>query len=201
MSSKERVHQSATTNANLVEAAKMLFLGDKDQGRREMVSRLLSFQKKSLALEESNESYPMEQLQYLLHLMLVLATAEKRTQEAYQRDFAERCDAISKKYQLNEDQYWTNNEIPAEWRQLDIEFEERSVEVLIETLREYSMDEIAEEVKAGGANQFFDLIGNIENQFLKMLKETRWPRKLKTTRQHAGSLPETLQSASQKASA
>jgi len=93
---------------------------------------------------------------------------------------------------LTEDQYGIDGKTPAEWQQLDVEFEKRSLQILMETLREYSMDEIADHVKAAGARQFLEIIGNIEAQFIKVLTRPI-AGLLNRTMGERGSIPETLQ--------
>jgi hypothetical protein len=196
MSKLSRAVQIATSNTNWSEMVKMLFWADTNLGRREEIGRFRSEHNKSAGLENMGASYNTDQLQYILVLMLILTTAEKRTQALYQQSFAQRCDAISKTYDLKDDQYWTNGKVPAEWAQLDAEFEQRSLEILLEALREYHLDEIADLVQTDGPEQLFDIIRNIEGQFLNVLKyppsETSkaWPAE-------SGSIPETLQSSSQ----
>ncbi len=192
MSKLARAVQAATANTNWSEMARTLFRADKNDGRREQISRFFTEQKKAA---NGGESYNTEQLQYVLMLMLILTTAEKRTQEMYQQSFARRCDAISSEHDLKEDQYWADGNVPAEWRKLDAEFEQRSLQILLDTLREYHLDEIADLVETKGQEQLFDIIGNIESQFLKVLK---YPSSgiLQASQGDSGSIPETLQASS-----
>lgn len=193
MSKLARAVQAATANTNWSEMARMLFRADMNDGRREQISRFFTEQKKSA--KAGGESYNTDQLQYILILMLILTTAEKRTQEMYQQSFARRCDAISSAYDLKEDQYWADGNVPAEWRQLDVEFEQRSLQILLDALREYHLDEIADLVETKGPEQLFDIIGNIETQFLKVLKHPSLGIS-QASQGDSGSIPETLQTSS-----
>jgi hypothetical protein len=193
MSKQARVDQTNTTNVNWGEMAKMLFWADVDQERQRVVRGLISRQTRSRRKITGAISYSLEQIQYILTLMLILTTAEKRTQELYQKSFAQRCDKISKNHGLKDHQYWIDNEIPAEWRQLDDEFEQRALEILLETLKEYHLDDIARDVQMDGSQLLFDIIGNIEAQFLNILKR---PTDIAQDKYSAsiGSIPETLRS-------
>ena len=193
MSKKARQDQANTTSLNWGEMAKMLFWADLDLERQRVVRSLISGQTRSRRKSTGPVSYSLEQIQYILTLMLILTTAEKRTQEMYQRNFAERCDNISKNHGLQDHQYWIDNDIPSEWKQLDHEFEERALEILLETLKEYHLDDIALDVQTDGSQLLFDLIGNIETQFLNILKRPTDIAQDKLTAS-LGSIPETLRS-------
>jgi hypothetical protein len=193
MSKQARADQTSTTNINWGEMAKMLFWADSDHERRRAVRGLISRQKKLKSNSTGAISYSLEQIQYILTLMLILTTAEKRTQEMYQQHFAQRCDRISNTHGLKDHQYWIEGKIPAEWQLLDEEFEQKSLEILLSTLKEYHLDEIALDVQTEGSQTLFDIIGNLETQFLNILKR---PTEIAQNK-HAetgGSIPETLQS-------
>jgi hypothetical protein len=192
MSKTARSVQSTVAKTNWTDMAKSLFRADVDPGRRDALVRLHLQNRKRLV--EEHPSYNIDQLQYILLVMLVLTTAEKRTQEMYQRDFSQRCDQISATHGLLEDQYWIDGEIPLEWQTLDNEFEKRSVQILLDALREYSLDEIADQVETSGARQFLEMIGNIEPQFIKVLTEPIAGLFTRSLGKH-GSIPETLQTA------
>ena len=192
MSKVARLVQTASAKTNWTDMAKLLFWADTDQGRHDAVVRLHQYSKKMRKEEQSNPSYNVDQLQYILILMLVLTTAEKRTQEMYKREFAQKCDQISVTHGLSEDQYWIDGKTPTEWKLLDVEFEKRSLQILMETLQEYSMDEIADHVKSAGARQFLEIIGNIEAQFIKVLTHPI-AGLLNRSMGERGSIPETLQ--------
>ena len=195
MSKLARAVQAATTNTKWSEMARMLFRADTNLGRREETGRLRSEQKKSAIVENAGASYNTDQLQYILILMLILTTAEKRSQEMYQQSFAARCDAISNAYDLKDDQYWADGKVPAEWDQLDAEFEQRSLQILLDALREYHLDEVADLIQTDGPEQLFDIIRNIETQFLNVLKYP--PAGISEAGSaESGSIPETLQSSS-----
>jgi hypothetical protein len=193
MSKQARAVQTSTTNINCAEMAKMLFWADSDLDRRNVVRGLISRQKRSKTKTTGAVSYSLEQIQYILTLMLILTTAEKRTQEMYQQQFAQRCDKISKIHGLKDHQYWIDGEIPEEWQLLDTEFEQKSLEILLSTLKEYHLDEIALDVQTGGSQTLFDIIGNLETQFLNILKRPTEIAQRKQT-ETSGSIPETLQS-------
>lgn len=193
MSKLARAVQAATANTNWSEMARMLFRADKNHGRREEIGKLLS-ERKTL-VGATAESYNTDQVQYILVLMLILTTAEKRTQELYQQSFAPRCDAISSAHDLKDDKYWADGNVPAEWKRLDEEFEERSLQILIDTLREYGLSEIADLVHTDGPEQLFDIIKNIETQFLNILKHPS-AENPQTFPAESGSFPETLRSSS-----
>jgi hypothetical protein len=192
MSKVARSIQTASAKTNWTEMTKLLFWADWDQSRHDEVVRLHLYGRRKRPEEEANPSYNVDQLQYILILMLVLTTAEKRTQEMYRLEFAQQCDQISVTHGLSEDQYWKDDKTPEEWRQLDVEFEKRSLQILLETLREYSMDEIAEHVQVAGARQFLEIIGNIEAQFVKVITHPI-AGMLNRSMGERGSIPETLQ--------
>ena len=173
--------------------AKILFSADDNLGRRQEAGKLLLLRNRSIGKERVSPSYSTDQLQYMLLLMLILTTAEKRTQEMYEESFASRCDAVSKAHSLKDDEYWIDGSVPSAWKKLDAEFERRSLQILLDTLREYHLNELADQVQSQGSEQLFDIIRNIENQFLSVLK---YPdaRGLKASDSKGGSLPETLQS-------
>jgi hypothetical protein len=190
MSKTARSVQTMAAKTNWSDMAKWLFWADADPGRHDALTRI-HLQNKKRSVEE-HPSYNADDLQYILLVMLALTTAEKRTQEMYQRDFSQRCDEISATHGLLEDQYWIDGKIPVEWQSLDDEFEKRSVQVLLDTLREYSMDEIADHVAATGARQFLEIIGNVEPQFMKVLTRP-FAGLLTRSLDKRGSIPETLQ--------
>jgi hypothetical protein len=193
MSKLARIMQTSSAKSNWGEMAKMLFRSDPNSGRKQENQKLLPLQS-ATAEAAASSSYGIDQMQYLLFLMLVISVAEKRTQEVYGQDFAQRCDAISKRYNLNDDEYWKDGMTPAEWNDLNREFEERSLEILLQTLREYHQEEIAHLVETDGAEDFFQIIKNIRAQFLHVLtnSDSGSTNPLST---QSGSLPETLQSA------
>jgi hypothetical protein len=196
MSKLARSIQSTVANMNWNEMAKMLFWGDSDQSRHDEVVRLHS--EENLANTETM-SYTVEQSQYILVLMLILTVAEKRIQELYQQSFSQRCDSISQTHGLKDDQYWSDGKIPAEWEQLDQEFEQQSIQILIDTLREYSMDSIADHLQTAGPQQFYDIIGSLQPQFLRVLQHPGRGMLQLIARQQ-GSIPEIVQSSSRKKS-
>jgi hypothetical protein len=173
--------------------AKILFWGDPDRGRHDEVTRLLSEGKKRIPSAPANASYGGDQLQYLLTVMLILTVAEKRTEFLYQRDFAKRCDDISDRYGLENNQYWSDEEIPAEWKALDAEFEQQSSQILLVTLKEYQLDDIAERVRTKGPKQLYDIVANLKDQFFKVLKHFAEGNSAGTSGK-IGSIPETLES-------
>lgn len=189
-----RAIQSATARTNWTEMAKILFSADDNLGRRQESGKLISLRNRSIRKDESTASYSTDQLQYTLLLMLVLTTAEKRTQELYQERFASRCDAISNAHSLKDDQYWADDGIPPAWKELDAEFERCSLQILIDTLREYQLNDLADRVQTEGSEQLFEIIRNIESQFLTVLKHPD-QEGLTANASGSGSLPETLQSA------
>jgi hypothetical protein len=192
MSKTARSVQTEVAKTNWTDMAKLLFRSDGDEGRHDALARLHLYSRKLSKEANANPSYNLDQMQYLLLLMLVLTTAEKRTQEMYQQQFAQRCDEISANHGLSEDQYWIDGKIPDEWQKLDEEFEKRSVKILLQTLREYSMDEIANHVESAGPRQFLEIIGNTEPQFLSVLRKSNRGI-LKWNDRKQGSIPETLQ--------
>ncbi len=169
MSRVSRILQSEMAKANWSEMAKMLFRSDHDEGRVTATGKLPKYRRQSSVFEKSLES-TTDRRQYFLVLMFILTIAEKRSQEVYQREFAERCDAISLAHGLKESDYWKDGNIPAEWQILDKEFEKRSIQILLSTLREYSMTEIADQIEHGGPNEFTKLINNVESQVLSIFE-------------------------------
>jgi hypothetical protein len=165
----------------------MLFLADLDPGRSAEVRKLASE-----ALAPSIASYSTDQFQYVLALMLIVSIAEKRTQELYSREFAERCDAISRKYQLKDDEFWKDANVPPEWDLLAREFEQKSLQILSESLREYGQEKIGESIAADGADQLFSILESVRGQFFNMLENAPKPREGMQDRAES-SLPESLQ--------
>lgn len=195
MSKLGRTLQSAAAKTNWNEMVKMLFWADPHQGRPGEIRKLVPFSDPSQLVDGA--SYNPDQFQYILVLMLIISTAEKRTQELYGRLFSERCDAISKDHELLDDQYWTSGKVPAEWADLNTEFEQRSQQILLATLREYHQDEIAELVENDGPDQLFSIIQEVKSQFLKLLENV--PPGVETEiNSRKGSIPETLQPTARK---
>lgn len=192
MSKIARALQSAAAETNWHEMVKMLFWADPQAGRQVEIRKLISEQEDSCA-SAAGASYSPEQFRYILILMLIISIAEKKTQELYSRVFAERCDAIGKDHALLDDQYWPDGNVPAEWENLNAEFEEHSLRILLETLREYHLDEIADLVQVKGFEQLFRIIEDIKPQFLNVLVNSA-PAKSSGIGDEDGSIPETLQS-------
>lgn len=191
MSKLARAVQSAAAKTNWNDMVKVLFRADPNQGRPGVMRTLTSTGKHS-AEAGGSTSYSLDQFQYILTLMLIVSIAQKRTQEMYGQGFADRCDDISKDHQLQDDQYWATGNVPGEWLDLNNEFEQRSQKILLETLREYHQDEIADLVEADGADQLFSIIRNVRSQFMKVLENSA-PATENATAPKVGSIPETLQ--------
>lgn len=192
MSKLARAVQSAAAKTNWNEMVKVLFRADPHQGRPSAMRTLTSSGKHSPGVAGSIASYSLDQFQYILTLMLIISVAEKRTQEMYGQGFADRCDDISKDHQLQDDQYWTIGNVPGEWSDLTTEFEQRSQKILLETLREYHQDEIADLVESNGPDQLFSIIRSVKSQFLKVLENSA-PAAETAIESKEGSIPETLQ--------
>jgi len=194
MSKLARVLQTSAAKTNWSETVKMLFRADPSGGRNDEIGKMISIGLGSNKGDDVAASYSIDQLQYLLFLMLVISIAEKRTQDIYGQDFSQRCDAISKRYGLKDDEYWPDGGEPAEWKELNQEFEKRSLEILLETLSEYHHQEIASMIESEGLEEFFQIIKSIRTQFLRMLKTSEPGRMLRLSTE-SGSIPETLNSA------
>jgi hypothetical protein len=191
MSKLARILQSNAATSNWNSMAKMLFRADHHQGRQEPIRRFIA-ESRSSGPGSANASYGTDQFQYILILMLIISVAEKRTQELYRDVFAERCDAIGLDHKLQDDQYWKDGMVPAEWEALNADFEQRSLQILLRTLREYHQDEIADLVQADGLDQLFSIMTSVRVQFLKVLENSAATENGIETR--TGSIPETLQS-------
>jgi len=142
-------------------------------------------------MPDQSSSYNFDQAQYLLLLMLIISIAEKRTQDLYVQNFAQRCDAIGKEHDLGDDEYWQNEAVPAEWSELNREFEEASRRILVETLSEYHQQEIAKLIETEGAEDFFEIIRNIRVQFSRVFTNSD-PDNTHPPTDQSGSFPETL---------
>lgn len=191
MSKLGRSIQSSTAETNWGEMVKMLFEADPNGGRKAENRRLISLRSRSP--ESTNHaSYSNDQMQYILFLMLIVSTAEKRIQELYRKEFSDRCDAISKQHGLKEDEYWPEGKEPEEWQNLNKEFEQQAIRIHLKTLREYHQDEIADMVEADGLEELFAIMTTIRSQFVTMLKNFQGTseRQLGTD----GAIPEMLQS-------
>lgn len=184
--------QSDITTRNRSEIGKLLFLADQNQGRREELARIFQMRRTADSRAGESASYGTDQIQYVLQLMLILTVAETRTQVVYSQDFSERCDRICAAHGLQDDQYWREEATPDEWRELVAEFEQRSIQILVETLREYNLDDIAELVQQNGTQELLDIIKSVEGQFLSILKDPSF-RIRKMSMMRDGSIPETLQ--------
>lgn len=190
MSKLARTLQTAAAKTNWEETVKMLFWADMDRGRSEEIRKLVA----SRPTGGPVDSYSFDQFRYMLLLMLIISMAEVRTQEVYNREFAERCDAISKDHHLQDDLYWKDGSVPAEWEKLSQEFEQRSLQVLGETLREYSQGDIARLIETDGADQLFNILDNLRSQFFNVLENTRRAAEGSESNNDS-SIPETLQPA------
>jgi hypothetical protein len=189
MSKVSRMLQSTAAKTNWEQMVKLLFRTDPDGGRKEEIGKLLPLSRPGRA------SYGSDQLQYMLFLMLVISIAEQRTQESYGKDFAERCDQISKQHELKDDEYWKDGQVPPEWEELNHEFEQNSLSILIQTLKEYNQNDIASLVEKGGLEQLFEILKSIKSQFLRVLKNAEPGTSDRFG--HSGSIPEALQSSLQ----
>jgi hypothetical protein len=192
MSKLARATQTSAAKTNWTDMVKMLFRADPHSGRKEEVRKLISL-KHGPVLPVQAASYSIDQIEYLFLLMLIISIAEKRTQELYAQEFSQRCDAIGKKYNLQDDEYWKDGTAPSEWHELNREFEKASLRILIETLSEYHQQEIADLIQTDGPEDFFEIIKNIRVQFVRVLTDSD-PGGPNMQRSKAGSFPETLQS-------
>lgn len=170
MSKVDRIIQSAAAKTNWNEMAKMLFRTNRDQGKQGDIGELISPQEKLAIAGFNNANYSSGQLHYTIILMVIVSIAEKRTEELYEKNFSQRCDAISKMYDLKDDQYWTSDKVPAEWEKLNAEFERDSSKILVDTLREYDQKEIADLVQEDGPEQIFNVIQRIKSGYLDAIK-------------------------------
>lgn len=192
MSKLARAVQSAAAKTNWNDMVKVLFRADPNQGRPNVMRTLTSSGKHSTVAGSNIASYSLDQFQYILTLMLIISIAQKRTQEMYGQGFADRCDDISKDHELQDDQYWATGNVPGEWLDLNNEFEHSSQKILLETLREYHQDEIADLVESDGADHLFSIIRSVKSQFLKVLENSA-PASETASAPKEGSIPETLQ--------
>ena len=172
MSKLARIRQSAAAKTNWNETARMLFWADWDQGRSKEVRRLVSGENKHSTRGGDAEGYSADQFRYMFRLMLIISIAETRTQELYRKEFADRCDVISTDHDLQDDQYWDDGRVPPEGESLNTEFEERSVQILTETSREYGQDDIADLMETDGADQLFNIVENARLQFFRVLENS-----------------------------
>lgn len=191
MSKMARALQTASARTNWAEMAKMLFRADPDQARQDEARRLRLLPLASELATHGTASYGTDQFHYVLVLLLIVSIAEKRTQDLYDRKFAQRCDTISKTYGLKDDQYWTDGKAPADWDALNKEFEQESLRILMDVLREYDQKEIATLVESEGLEQFYSIIQGIRSQFLKVL-DLSLPQ-TERLKDHYDSIPEMLQ--------
>ena len=187
-----RMAESAVTSSNWSEMAKLLFCVDRNQGRQEEIEKLVH-ERRFPHSATNTPSYSSDQVQYVLLLMMVLMTAENRTQQVYREEFAQRCDQISSAHGLKDEQYWIQGSIPAEWQSLSDEFENRSTQILIATLREYNLNDFANLIERDGPGQFLEIIQKLEVQFLNIIQSTTF-RLSEMSTEPDGSLPEILQS-------
>lgn len=170
MSKLDRIIQSATARTNWSEMAKMLSWTVESQSTQQGIGKLFTQEEQSAITGFNNDNFLDGQFHYTLILMVIISIAQKRTQETYERDFSQRCDAISKTHGLNDDQYWPSGKVPAEWEELNAEFERCSKQILVDTLREYDQKEIADLVQEEGSQQIFNAIQNIKSQYLTTIK-------------------------------
>ena len=147
-----------------------LFRTNLDQDIKGEIGEFISSQETPEIAGFNNTNYSGGQLHYTVILMVIISIAEKRTEEHYEKNFSSRCDAISKTYDLKDDQYWTSDRVPAEWEKLNTEFEQDSRRILVDTLREYDQKEIADLVQQHGPDQIFNVIQKIKSQYLKAIK-------------------------------
>lgn len=179
------------TTVNWHEMAKVLFWADQDPGRRLQVDRLVPKANPTLPTD-TGTSYNTEQAQYLLLVMLVLMAAENKSRQMYHEEFEKRCDAISSAHGLKDEQYWATEGVPSEWTSLSEEFNQRSHGILVETLRTYGLNEVADLIQNEGPSQFLNAIQKLEGQFLNILEHASWGLPAMSSEGH-GSLPEMLQ--------
>lgn len=191
MSKLARTLQSAAARTNWEDTVKMLFWADMDSGRSAEIRKLNSFQIRP-PKDAAAESYSSEQFQFVLLLMMITSIVEKRTQVVYKEEFADRCDAIARSHGLHDDQSWNVGDAPAEWEALNREFEDRSLGILKDTLREYKQDDLAKLVETDGGDQFFDIVDNVRTQFFKVLVNPRLAGESASAAKE-GSIPESLQ--------
>jgi hypothetical protein len=192
MSKIARELQSAAAKTKWEDMVKLLYRADPFSGRNDVIRKMIFEDKYSQNTASDRSSYSMDQLQYALFLMLIISVAEKRTQELYGHEFAQRCEDISREHRLRDNEYWTIGQVPAEWKALDHEFEQNSLRILLETLRAYHQNEIADLVETGGLEQLFDIIKTIKFQFAKVLSHATPGTSYQLGQ--AGAVPETLQS-------
>jgi hypothetical protein len=192
MSKLARAMGSVTAQTNWKRMAQVLFRADPHLDRQEKIRALLFPNCPLQPGEASDSSYGTDEFQSILILMLVISIAEKRTQELYQKEFSRRCDEISTKYGLKDDQYWDEGKAPAEWEELSAKFEQQSLAILVQTLREYGQTAIADLVNTDGAEEFFCLIGSLKGQFMKVLDTFHPEAAEDRTELKQASLPEAL---------
>ncbi|MCI0603250.1 hypothetical protein L0156_09570 [bacterium] len=162
MSKLDRLLEGSRAKANWIEMAKMLFWSDNDERRQEENGKFISPEGKLFMADMNRTNQRGDQLRYLLHLIIIVAIAEKRTQEIYERDFSERCDRISEVHSLNDSQFWDAEEVPEEWVELNVEFEKVANQMLIGTLREYHHNEIADLVRDNDSQRIFQMIQDVQ---------------------------------------
>ena len=172
MSKMDRIIQSAAAKTNWNEMVKMLFRTDGDESKQGEIGYLYFLPRRNVAaiVGFNNTNYSSGQLHYTIILMVIVSIAEKRTKEHYEKNFSQRCDEISKQYNLKDDQYWTSDKVPAEWEKLNVEFERDSSKILVDTLREYDQKDIVNLVQEDGPEQIFNVIQRIKSGYLDALK-------------------------------
>lgn len=197
MSKLARTLQTAAAKTNWEETVKMLFWADMDRGRSNEVRKMVSLENRD-ATRGAAESYSSDQFQYMLLLMLIISIAEKRTQDIYNKEFADRCDVISKDHDLQDDRFWEDGNVPPEWEALNQEFEDRSMKILQETLQEYGQNDLANLIKTDGPDQLFNIVDTVRSQFFKVLENSRLGNESPNSEKD-NSIPESLQPSAFKA--
>lgn len=170
MSKLDRIAQSEKAQTNWREMAKILFVTEETQNKPMEIRTGILPEEKMVIAGFNQTGYKSGPFHDLLILMVIISVAEKRTQEIYQKDFSERCDNISVAHDLKDDHYWPAGKVPVAYEDLNLEFEQRSNQVLIATLREYNQNQIADLVEKDGPEQIFTVIQDIKGRYLDAIK-------------------------------
>jgi hypothetical protein len=160
MSLFDRLPESSGAKTNWSDIAKIMFYNDEDFGRQKEMGKFTSPEETLLVAALNSPEWRKDQLRFVLLLIVIAGIAENRTQEIYEKDFSLRCDRLNQVQALKDDPY--SEKGPAEWEQLNEEFERVSNQILVGTLREYHQNQIADLVRIQGSDQIFEIIRSIQ---------------------------------------
>jgi hypothetical protein len=170
MSKQNRILQTETAKTNWREMAKILFVTEENQDEQIDTGKQIPTEECLMIAGFKNTNQNDGPFHNILILMVIVSVAEKRTQEIYESHFAERCNAISVAHDLKDDHYWPAGKVPVAYEDLNAEFERCSNQILIDTLREYDQNEIADLVQKDGPEQIFNVIQNAKSRYLDAIR-------------------------------